>query len=276
MTEASAFQRSLQRMGVDEAVLEEYLELYLHASTLDASYTRTGIDIYRNPEYQAVQQYLQPQPGERILDVGSGDTPWATYLFSRFGSTVYATDPDSAPLSMQREFLRRLKRLSSLGTRFLVLQQDPRRLSFPRDFFDKATAIGVIERFPEEEDIQIVRELARVVRLGGWVILTAPFSPVYMDYPADPASGGSRRYDVQEFHRRFGALPGLTLQSVCYIEARTEMIDRFLENWYSNRLYQDLGSASALISLNLFQGVEASSPLCRGLVAAFQVTESDS
>jgi SAM-dependent methyltransferase len=101
---------------------------------------------------------LDPQPGERILDVGTG-TGWAARSIALRGAIVTGVD-------LGEEVIEAAKALST-GIDFLV--GDAEALPFPDNHFDALiSTFGVMfARDPEA----VARELARVVRPGGRISL---------------------------------------------------------------------------------------------------------
>ncbi len=101
---------------------------------------------------------LDPQPGERILDVATG-TGWAARRIAQRGAIVTGVD-------LGEEIIEAAKALST-GIEFLV--GDAEALPFPDDHFDAViSTFGVMfARDPEA----VARELARVVRPGGRISL---------------------------------------------------------------------------------------------------------
>jgi len=101
---------------------------------------------------------LDPQPGERILDVATG-TGWAARRIAARGATVTGVD-------LGTEVIEAAKELSS-NIDFRV--GDAEALPFPDNHFDAViSTFGVMfARDPEA----VARELARVVRPGGRVSL---------------------------------------------------------------------------------------------------------
>jgi SAM-dependent methyltransferase len=59
--------------------------------------------------------------------------------------------------------------------------QDGRRLPYASDTFDGAFSISVLEHIPDSGDSTAVRELLRVVRPGGLIVLTVPFDRQYRE-----------------------------------------------------------------------------------------------
>jgi ubiquinone/menaquinone biosynthesis C-methylase UbiE len=101
---------------------------------------------------------LDPQPGERVLDVGTG-TGWAARRIAQRGAIVTGVD-------LGDEVIEAAKALST-GIDFLV--GDAEALPFPDNHFDALiSTFGVMfARDPEA----VAQELARVVRPGGRISL---------------------------------------------------------------------------------------------------------
>ena len=103
---------------------------------------------------------LDPQPGERILDIATG-TGWAARRIARRGATVTGID-------FGAEVIEAAKTLGNgSGIDFLV--GDAEALAFPDDHFDAviSTFGTMFARDPEA----VASELARVVRPGGRISL---------------------------------------------------------------------------------------------------------
>lgn len=101
---------------------------------------------------------LDPQPGERILDVATG-TGWAARRIAARGAIVTGVDLGTEVIEAAKE----------LSTNIDFRVGDAEALPFPDDHFDAViSTFGVMfARDPEA----VARELARVVRPGGRVSL---------------------------------------------------------------------------------------------------------
>jgi ubiquinone/menaquinone biosynthesis C-methylase UbiE len=122
--------------------------------------------------------YAASQLGEskKILDVGTtkSDIVWINWL-DNLPIEVYATDYDNMNTEVQN-----LK----------FVQSDVRKLPFEDNYFDKILAVSVIEHIgledsqvlegtPEvssEGDIDAIKELKRILKPGGEIIMTLPYS----------------------------------------------------------------------------------------------------
>jgi SAM-dependent methyltransferase len=168
------------------------------------------LDYWRTLEFPATLEYLQPQPGERILDVGSPKLI-SMYIATHYGAHVYAMDIyDDGGLSDTMFFT------SATGTDTLhVLAGDVRELPFADASLDKVFSVSVLEHvFPAVGgDVKALKDIARVLRPGGRLVFTAPFGKQSrIDYlvqdvydrkrtTADELVFYQRRYDAQSLKK---------------------------------------------------------------------------
>ena len=113
----------------------------------------------------------------RILDVGTAkaDRYWIRWLESLGNREVYGIDFEKPPKP---------------SSNIIYVQADVRRLPFDDNFFDKIFAVSVIEhiglsdpqvykgKVPEIQeagDLEAVRELTRVLKPGGELVMTFPY-----------------------------------------------------------------------------------------------------
>ena len=114
----------------------------------------------------------------RILEVGCG-AGLTTLELARRGYTVHATDSSKA---MVERTLRGVIE-SDLGDRVKVFRGDVYSLPFEDDMFTLVFAIGVMGYLESPDGA--VREMARVVKPGGYVILSS-LNLMRLDHLVDP------------------------------------------------------------------------------------------
>lgn len=121
---------------------------------------------------------LQLPGTARVLEVGCGAGFTATELAMR-GHRVDAADSVPAMLDLTR------KRVAETGTadRVRVLFADVRHLPMPDSSFDLVLALGVLPWL--DDPAAAIREMARVTRPGGHVLLTADHN-LHLDEILDP------------------------------------------------------------------------------------------
>jgi ubiquinone/menaquinone biosynthesis C-methylase UbiE len=168
------------------------------------------IDLWRVFEFPIVLEYLVPQHGEQILDVSSPKL-FSLYTATKSHSKVYAMDIyDDGGLTISEFY----KSMTGINNLFLLIG-DVRKLPFDDQTFDKVFSISVLEHiFPEYGgDAIALKEIARVLKPSGVVIVTLPFTKQsYSEYKNEDVyerkqklEGGKifyqRRYDNDSFKR---------------------------------------------------------------------------
>jgi ubiquinone/menaquinone biosynthesis C-methylase UbiE len=114
---------------------------------------------------ETIVEWLEPQPGERVLDSGCG------YGFT-LRVLAQVTEADLVGIDVSQDRVDATRRDLSGFPRVCVMQGDSQQLPFDDNSFDHAVCSEVLEHLPD--DAQAVRELARVVRPGGRIVITVP------------------------------------------------------------------------------------------------------
>jgi len=172
---------------------------------------------------------LFDRPGGRVLDVGCGPGVLVEALAER-GCELVGVDPAVGMIE-----LARAKHSDVAGAAFAVAAAE--RLGFPDGSFDAVVCTGVLERIADDE--VALREMARVLRPGGSLLLSVPnrWSPnlIWRDHvfypvvgalrplyrqvrrlPATDVIRGHRRYSRRGLVRRLAAL-GLEVDRSAYL-----------------------------------------------------------
>jgi SAM-dependent methyltransferase len=134
----------------------------------DRSRTAIG-DLRRYAHYQGwdrrhlgtIRRFLDPRPGERVLEVGCGPGH-LTKRLQDLGCRAVGVDANpQAPDAAIADDVR-------------VMRAEA--LAFPDSSFDKVLAVHAIEHFPDLPGG--VSEMARVLRPGGLMLLVYPAEPI--------------------------------------------------------------------------------------------------
>ena len=120
----------------------------------------------RRRAYRTLLAAAQVQPGHRVLDVGSGPGYFARILAEAVGPEGSVVGIDAAP-EMSEYANRKAAHLSNC--RFQPGTAES--LAFPDAAFDVVVSSLVLHHLPEEARLQAVREMKRVLRPGGRVLL---------------------------------------------------------------------------------------------------------
>jgi ubiquinone/menaquinone biosynthesis C-methylase UbiE len=136
---------------------------------------------------------LEPRPGERILEVGPG-TGYYTLEVAECLSPGGQLDI----FDLQQEMLEHTtRRADERGlTNVIPTQGDARQLPYADGTFDAAFLATVLGEIPDQD--AALRELARVLKPGGWAVLQVP------DVEATRTDEDADVTDPAERERRFG------------------------------------------------------------------------
>lgn len=173
------------------------------------------LDPSRYLELPPALRELSARPRQRVLDLASPKL--LAVQLAHEGVDVTSVDE----LATEVETWRRLAN-GRPNLRFEVA--DGRALPYEAAAFDHAYSISVLEHIPDGGDEQALRELARVVKPGGRVVLTLPHArhahDEYRDRPLYADHGASengryffqRWYDSEAVDRLAAAAPDLRLE----------------------------------------------------------------
>lgn len=190
-----------------------------------------AVDYFRYFEHRLVAERLALAPGMRVLDLGSGTGLFALYLAERMGAEVIASDVADRCLQWQESAARRVGRTLEVGSGFEVRRIDSREIPFADGSFDRVLNLGSIEHIREDGDSRTAREMARVCKPGGKVVLSIPYAERYVE-DEDPThyfGDFERRYDDAALAERILGPAGIEVESLDYFG---EPGLRFSRIWY--------------------------------------------
>jgi SAM-dependent methyltransferase len=151
---------------------------------------RNEADMAAARRVRVVLEYLDVQPGERVLDCGCG-LGWMTHVTRELHDCrLAATDYDVPRLTTTRR---------EVAADVSVAASDVLRLPYPDDAFDKVILSEVLEHIVD--DSAALREVRRVVKPGGVVAITVPNH----DYPFlwDPVNWTRERLGLAPIREGF-------------------------------------------------------------------------
>jgi demethylmenaquinone methyltransferase/2-methoxy-6-polyprenyl-1,4-benzoquinol methylase len=132
---------------------------------LPAHYDSMGaaLSFGQDPRWRrALVRAIDPQPGDRVLDVATGTGMVAEALARRSGCTIVALDQSDAMLARAHD---RLQRDPALASQISLVRGEAERLPFADAEFDALTFTYLL-RYVDDRPATM-RELARVVKPGG-------------------------------------------------------------------------------------------------------------
>ncbi len=179
-----------------------------------------GVDYFRLYEYPSAVNRLDASKDHKVLDIGSDASLFPLFLAASTGCTVYATDISDSRLG-QKELARELGLSRLLDEKVIVEVQDARALSYADSSFDRVVAVSTIEHIEGNGDTEAVREMSRVLKERGRMVISAPFSERYQENTKTPcADQFERRYDKNALLSRIVEASGLSLKSLEYFGER--------------------------------------------------------
>ena len=130
------------------------------ASAADWAVALFNRSVLKQEKYRRITELLEDPAGRRNLDIGA-DNGVISYLLRGRGGRWASADLDERAVASIRELVQDE-----------VHQLDGARTPFPDASFDQVVVVDYLEHIPDDE--AFARELARILRPGGSVILNVP------------------------------------------------------------------------------------------------------
>jgi len=209
------------------------------------------MDVPRYFELPNTLQELSLSNGERVFDLSSSKL-LAFFISERMGCQVVSVDIWEKEIQRWKSLLdvidpekRRFDR-----KRLVLGRTDGRALPFPDSTFDKIYSISVIEHIPKDGDEKAVEELARVLKPGGILVLTVPFSNIYWEeYVRKEVYGERRKNEEEIFFARYYDEDSLMARVILPSNLGLERKQYFIEMVFPfNKFYDRFFPWSMLLS----------------------------
>jgi len=167
------------------------------------------VSIVRYFEFDYAQKYLEINEQDKILDISSPYL-FGFYQSSKFVIPYYYINPDRVDLTNVISLSRKLKFKGNYSPQEI----DALNIPYEDSFFSKVISISVIEHIKDDGDTLALKEMWRVLKPNGILILTFPVKKEYnIEYKENDeynlnvghASGGyffQRIYNEQKIKER--------------------------------------------------------------------------
>lgn len=167
-----------------------------------------SIEYFRCHEYPLVFNNLRLKPGLKLIDIGSANSIFPLFVCSK-GIEVWATDIDNRVLKLRDD----AEKLGIIN--FHAEIQDARNLLYPDSYFDRVTAISTLEHIPNDGDSVAVKEMSRVLKPGGIMVITVPYGSFEKERQR-VVCYFQRVYDKIGIHERLIKPSGLNIVKIEY------------------------------------------------------------
>ncbi len=181
--------------------------------------------LIRYGEYQFALEMLSLQPGEVLLDMGSGANIFVLFL-AYLGIQAIAVDLDPQVEETLQQRRNRVEQVlgSKLNVRFLA--EDALHLTLEDASVDEVIAISSIEHMFSAQgpgDVLAIEAIARVLKPGGVAVITLPTGKSFCESPCgDERFGGPYRlYTPPAIRERILSHPELKLLRLAYLVHQT-------------------------------------------------------
>lgn len=239
----------------------ELIRLVDHAKKL-----KRGLDIFRNVEFPITIKLLCPKKDERILDAGCGESILPSFISKNYQSIITATDILDVE-DIQREFFKTTSFLGRGDRKFEFKIEDSTNLSFSDETFDSVYAVSSIEHIPNNGDSKAFKEMLRVVKPKGKIVVTVPFSNKYLEQKTvDHYQGFERRYDYENLKKRLLNFYKGNKIELYFLDIKFPWLDEFCNIWYQEKLYEVVNEFSWRFTKTFFTLSEKHSESSRGAI----------
>jgi SAM-dependent methyltransferase len=159
----------------------------------------------RFPEYALMEEAIRRNSrmigtgrSPKVLDVG-GPKCFGLYLASTMNLVIEMTDISPLNVNEYEVIWNAIKARAKGHARFAL--QDARSLGYPANQFDVVYAMSVVEHIEGEMgDADGIREMARVLRPGGLLLLSVPFGDKYVEQWRKGLARTVERTDDKSLH----------------------------------------------------------------------------
>lgn len=194
-----------------------------------------GVDYQRCLEYPVAYNELQlDSEVTTLLDIGTGKHSifplYVSYRFPELNTRI--TDLGSYVFK-QLDRIKKVKELSLSyhNSRLIIEKQDATQLTYEDNTFDRVSAISAIEHIPDDGDSRSIKEICRVLKPGGRVVVTVPYqdkgyearyrqkTTYTTEYEGEPVFF-SHYYNEKALYERLVEVSGLELDRILYLGER--------------------------------------------------------
>ncbi len=164
--------------------VKEYARVYEEAGEIEAKVDMFHV-IPSNDRYFQLASIVKQLPNvHKILDFGCSKAMYAIHMHNAFGKRWTCVDIDGTSIKEARKIVARYANFPD-SFDFIVGDEDSLELRVLDNQYDAALCFEVLEHVLNPT--QVLETLERVVKPGGWIVISIPWGPIeydmWLDYP---------------------------------------------------------------------------------------------
>lgn len=182
-----------------------------HHRALGLMYAIKGLNYERCAELPYIIGLLQDKFNDKLkyLDIGSGESPLPTYFLKASNWDIWCVDKFSW-VQRQWKHAARVMGGRAVENRFHVVEKDFFQADLPPESFDIITNVSVIEHFEGDLDSKAMTASAKLLKPGGYYILTTLINEgYYKEFYLEKSVYGESYNDKPVFYQRHYDLDSL-------------------------------------------------------------------
>jgi ubiquinone/menaquinone biosynthesis C-methylase UbiE len=120
---------------------------------------------------ELIVEWLDPQPGEKIVDICSGTGTLSILIGERLAGAGEIVGIELSPAQLK------MARRKSLPEGLSFIEGDARNIPFSESYFDRGVISGALHELPREVRQSVLREAFRVIRPKGRIVVVEQNKP---------------------------------------------------------------------------------------------------
>jgi len=192
-----------------------------------------------------IKEKLGDASKRMVLDVGCGDGS-LSFLFGYLGSRIFSIDISKKAIQETKSIMRQAKHSSKFENS--LIQSDAKKIPFREEIFDILCCFETLQFLPN--DITALKEITRVVKPGGKVILSIPYDAKAVG--REEIVRDQKRYSSKNI-KKLLSFEHLRIESVIFWRFSTFEL---LERAKTRTVFAALGSLIEALSRNKERSVQ--------------------